>query len=118
MDVEKKLNIPDPRPVEVAEGFSEDVRPAEEFPLWKRWLMHLWDADQHLKSPEVRSLPICGSIFAINRSNQERKLVRKLDFGILICATLGWWMKYIDQSNISNACKSIYVLQKFCTGTS
>jgi hypothetical protein len=38
----------------------------------KRILYHLWDQDQHLKSPE------------------ERKLVRKLDFGILICATLGW----------------------------
>ncbi|KEY70812.1 hypothetical protein S7711_09830 [Stachybotrys chartarum IBT 7711] len=51
----------------------------------KRLLYHLWDQDQHLKSPE------------------ERKLVRKLDFGILICATLGWWMKYIDQNNIVNA---------------
>ncbi|KAF3802557.1 Pantothenate transporter FEN2 [Colletotrichum gloeosporioides] len=51
----------------------------------KKILYHLWDADQHLKSP------------------QERALVRKLDFGILICATLGWWMKYIDQSNITNA---------------
>ncbi|KAJ0341659.1 hypothetical protein COL922a_002098 [Colletotrichum nupharicola] len=51
----------------------------------KKILYHLWDADQHLKSP------------------QERALVRKLDFGILICATLGWWMKYIDQSNINNA---------------
>lgn len=38
----------------------------------KKMLYHLWDADQHLKSP------------------QERALVRKLDFGILICATLGW----------------------------
>ncbi|GJD05146.1 pantothenate transporter liz1 [Colletotrichum higginsianum] len=53
--------------------------------LGKKILYHLWDSDQHLKSP------------------QERALVRKLDFGILICATLGWWMKYIDQSNITNA---------------
>lgn len=53
MEVEKKLNIPDPRPVEVAEGVSEDVRPPHEFSFWKRMLMHLWDADQHLKSPEV-----------------------------------------------------------------
>ncbi|KAF5660882.1 pantothenate transporter liz1 [Fusarium heterosporum] len=53
--------------------------------LFKKLLYHLWDNDQHLKSPE------------------ERKLVRKLDFGILICATLGWWMKYIDQNNIVNA---------------
>ncbi|KAH8898963.1 pantothenate transporter liz1 [Thozetella sp. PMI_491] len=51
----------------------------------KKLLYHLWDSDQHLKSP------------------QERALVRKLDFGILICATLGWWMKYIDQANLTNA---------------
>lgn len=40
--------------------------------MGRRILYHLWDNDQHLKTPE------------------ERKLVRKLDFGILICATLGW----------------------------
>ncbi|KAF2448077.1 pantothenate transporter liz1 [Karstenula rhodostoma CBS 690.94] len=85
MEIEKKLNIPDPRPIDVREGTSEDVRPSQELSVWKRFLMHLWDADQHLKSLE------------------ERKLVRKLDFGILICATLGWWMKYIDQANIANA---------------
>ncbi|KLO80550.1 Uncharacterized protein LW93_13782 [Fusarium fujikuroi] len=62
----------------------EDAQPVPASPL-KRFLYHLWDNDQHLKSPE------------------ERKLVRKLDFGILICATLGWWMKYIDQNNIVNA---------------
>ncbi|KAH8673398.1 pantothenate transporter liz1 [Xylariales sp. PMI_506] len=65
-------------------GEAEYV-PPENIPLWKKFVYHLWDADQHLKSP------------------QERALVRKLDFGILICATLGWWMKYIDQSNIANA---------------
>ncbi|TDZ30016.1 Pantothenate transporter liz1 [Colletotrichum spinosum] len=64
-------------------GTSEDV--PQQTSLGKRILYHLWDADQHLKSP------------------QERALVRKLDLGILICATLGWWMKYIDQSNITNA---------------
>ncbi|KFA55227.1 hypothetical protein S40293_09854 [Stachybotrys chartarum IBT 40293] len=59
---------------------------AETMPILtgKRLLYHLWDQDQHLKSPE------------------ERKLVRELDFGILICATLGWWMEYIDQNNIVN----------------
>ncbi|KAL4787103.1 major facilitator superfamily domain-containing protein [Aspergillus varians] len=53
-------------------------------PRKKLW-MWLWDADQHLKSPE------------------ERRLVQKLDCCILICATLGWWMKYVDQSNLTNA---------------
>jgi ACS family pantothenate transporter-like MFS transporter len=37
----------------------------------RKLLYHLWDNNQHLKSPE------------------ERKLVRKLDFGILICAAFG-----------------------------
>jgi ACS family pantothenate transporter-like MFS transporter len=49
----------------------EDAQPVPPS-VFKRFLYHLWDNDQHLKSPE------------------ERKLVRKLDFGILICATLGW----------------------------
>ncbi|KAH7178945.1 major facilitator superfamily domain-containing protein [Fusarium sp. MPI-SDFR-AT-0072] len=47
----------------------EDAQPVPPS-VFKRFLYHLWDNDQHLKSPE------------------ERKLVRKLDFGILICATL------------------------------
>lgn len=39
---------------------------------WKRKLLyHLWDNDQHLKSPE------------------ERALLRKLDAGILICESSG-----------------------------
>lgn len=40
--------------------------------FWTKFVSHIWDSDQRLKSP------------------QERALVRKLDFGILICATLGW----------------------------
>ncbi|KAH7324276.1 pantothenate transporter liz1 [Stachybotrys elegans] len=65
----------------VADGQAQ----AKPLSFGKKLVYHLWDQDQHLKSPE------------------ERKLVRKLDFGILICATLGWWMKYIDQNNIVNA---------------
>ncbi|CAJ2510496.1 Uu.00g133050.m01.CDS01 [Anthostomella pinea] len=62
-----------------------EMVPPQKIGIGTRILYHIWDADQHLKSPE------------------ERALVRKLDFGILICSTLGWWMKYIDQSNIANA---------------
>ncbi|KAF9018546.1 MFS general substrate transporter [Hymenopellis radicata] len=51
----------------------------------KKILYYLWDSDQHLKSPA------------------ERHLLRKLDAGILLCACLGWFMKYIDQANLSNA---------------
>ncbi|KAM0385693.1 hypothetical protein ACHAPY_000232 [Fusarium culmorum] len=52
--------------------------------MGRRILYQLWDNDQHLKTPE------------------ELKLMRELDFSILICATLGWWMKYIDQTNATN----------------
>lgn len=46
--------------------------PAErEVSLGQKILYSLWDSDQHLKSP------------------QERAFVRKLDFAILTCATLG-----------------------------
>lgn len=61
----------------------EDAQPTPTSPF-KRFLYHLWDNDQHLKSPE------------------ERKLVRKLDFGILICATLGW-----VRIALSSHCKDI-----------
>jgi ACS family pantothenate transporter-like MFS transporter len=54
--------------VDVAVGQHE--QPPVSF--WTKFVNHVWDSDQHLKSP------------------QERALVRKLDFGILICATLGW----------------------------
>ncbi|QPC67728.1 hypothetical protein HYE67_009959 [Fusarium culmorum] len=40
--------------------------------MGRRILYQLWDNDQHLKTPE------------------ELKLMRELDFSILICATLGW----------------------------
>ncbi|KAJ7647854.1 MFS general substrate transporter [Roridomyces roridus] len=75
-------------------GFGSDKTPADHAApppppqnvgFGKKLLYHLWDSDQHLKSPE------------------ERRLVRKLDFGILIVASLGWFMKYVDQANLSNA---------------
>ncbi|KAL2873483.1 hypothetical protein SGCOL_011326 [Colletotrichum sp. CLE4] len=86
MDAEKKTheaNSPTSTASDVGVGVHEDA--PQKVSWGRKILYHLWDADQHLKSP------------------QERALVRKLDFGILICATLGWWMKYIDQSNITNA---------------
>lgn len=59
-----------------ASGSETDVALGEVEPqklsFGKKILYHLWDSDQHLKSAH------------------ERALVRKLDFGILLCATLGW----------------------------
>lgn len=60
----------------------------EKISFGKKLLYHLWDADQHLKSPQVRlKVNVCIKLLICD---QERALVRKLDFGILICATLGW----------------------------
>lgn len=39
---------------------------------------YIWDSDAHLKSPE------------------ERALIRKLDFGILVVACLGFFLKYLE----------------------
>lgn len=57
------------------------------------------------QEPRGQFLEVIVVVFMADARLQERQLVRKLDFGILICATLGWWMKYIDQANISNACE-------------
>ncbi|KAJ5747718.1 uncharacterized protein N7511_009414 [Penicillium nucicola] len=45
----------------------------------------IWDTDTHLKSPE------------------ERRLLLKLDAAILSIGCLGFFMKYLDQGNLSNA---------------
>lgn len=82
MDGDKKTEAnssTSPAASDVGVGVShEAVAPPPNLSLGRKILRHLWDADQHLKSP------------------QERALVRKLDFGILICATLGW---------VSNSCR-------------
>uniref|UniRef100_A0A0W0FAL3 Pantothenate transporter liz1 n=1 Tax=Moniliophthora roreri TaxID=221103 RepID=A0A0W0FAL3_MONRR len=53
--------------------------------LWQKFKTYIWDADAHLKTPF------------------ERKLVRKLDFGILVVACLGFFMRYLDAANLANA---------------
>lgn len=68
-------------------GFGSDKTAAELAPppppqnvsFGRKLLYYMWDSDQHLKSPE------------------ERHLLRKLDLGILVVASLGWFMKYVDQ---------------------
>lgn len=83
MDADKKAPSVRSEPVADVEVGHHESRPVSP---WTKFVSHIWDSDIHLKSP------------------QERALVRKLDFGILICATLGWWIKYVDQSNLTNAC--------------
>ncbi|KAJ8117944.1 hypothetical protein OPT61_g975 [Boeremia exigua] len=51
----------------------------------KNFRSFIWDSDTHLKSHE------------------ERVLLRKLDFSILTIGCLGFFLKYLDQGNLSNA---------------
>ncbi|KAK1222183.1 hypothetical protein PQX77_014981 [Marasmius sp. AFHP31] len=51
----------------------------------KSFRSFIWDTDTHLKSHE------------------ERVLLRKLDFSILIIGCLGFFLKYLDQGNLANA---------------
>lgn len=69
MDADKKAATVQSDPVPDFDIGQQEPRNAS---FWTKFVSHIWDSDQHLKSP------------------QERALVRKLDFGILICATLGW----------------------------
>ncbi|KAL0579293.1 hypothetical protein V5O48_002691 [Marasmius crinis-equi] len=38
-----------------------------------------------------------------DKSEEERKFVRRLDLGLMTIACLGYFIKYLDQSNINNA---------------
>ncbi|PBL00916.1 pantothenate transporter liz1 [Armillaria gallica] len=50
-----------------------------------KFLSYIWDSDAHLKTPF------------------ERRLIRKLDFGILVVSCLGFFMRYLDSANLANA---------------
>ncbi|KAF7295825.1 MFS general substrate transporter [Mycena chlorophos] len=45
----------------------------------------LWNSGQHL------------------RTSGERRLLWKLDLGILLAASFGWFMRYVDQANLTSA---------------
>ncbi|ODN76504.1 hypothetical protein L202_05171 [Cryptococcus amylolentus CBS 6039] len=53
--------------------------------FWVAVQSFLWDSDSHLKSPE------------------ERRLLFKLDCCVLPCLCLGYFCKYLDQTNLTNA---------------
>ncbi len=74
--------VPTSLPAAVEEGRQGEPR-AEKTKL--SLLSYIWDKDLHLKSPA------------------ERKLVRKLDYSILTIACFGFFMKFLDQTNIGNA---------------
>ncbi|KAL1413829.1 hypothetical protein Q8F55_001613 [Vanrija albida] len=52
---------------------------------WQKFVSTVWDPDYYLKS------------------EAERRLVRKLDTYMLSALCFGWLMKYIDQTNLTNA---------------
>jgi len=59
---------------------------AEASPPPKKTLRsYIWDTDSHLKSPE------------------ERRLLLKLDLAILIISCAGFFMKFLDQTNLTSA---------------
>lgn len=58
---------------------------AVEYTRWQRFVSAVWDPDYYLKS------------------EAERRLVRKLDTYMLSALCFGWLMKYIDQTNLTNA---------------
>jgi MFS transporter, ACS family, pantothenate transporter len=51
--------------------------------LERKWQSYIWDS--------------------LDKSPEERKFVFKLDCAVLTFATLGYFIKYLDQSNINNA---------------
>ncbi|KAJ7220334.1 pantothenate transporter liz1 [Mycena pura] len=53
--------------------------------FWTKFRSFIWDSDSHLKSAE------------------ERAIIRKLDFGILVVSCYGFFLKYLDQNNLTNA---------------
>ncbi|KAK8861756.1 hypothetical protein IAR55_002579 [Kwoniella newhampshirensis] len=52
---------------------------------WQKFVSYIWDADYY------------------DKSDAERKLVFKLDCFMLAALTVGWWLKNLDQTNLSNA---------------
>ncbi|WWC61462.1 uncharacterized protein I303_104046 [Kwoniella dejecticola CBS 10117] len=75
-------NVTPPRTV--VDGANEKP-PAPTATVWLRFRSFIWDSDTHLKSAE------------------ERRLLWKLDTAMLTCLCLGFFCKYLDQSNLNNA---------------
>ncbi|KAJ5674391.1 uncharacterized protein N7477_004325 [Penicillium maclennaniae] len=67
----------------LAEAAGKSSGPVFGKTMKKRWVSYIWDTFD--KSPE------------------ERRLIFKLDSAILTFASLGYFIKYLDQTNINNA---------------
>ncbi|ODN74907.1 hypothetical protein L198_08215 [Cryptococcus wingfieldii CBS 7118] len=64
---------------------AESVKRKNKPTILQSFRSFIWDSDTHLKSP------------------QERRLLFKLDCCILPCLCLGFFCKYLDQTNLNNA---------------
>lgn len=73
---------PDPSPTVVARGQEYDSSSDDELPP-KTWKSYIWDT--------------------LDKSPQERKFLFKLDAIILTFASLGYFIKNLNQININNA---------------
>jgi hypothetical protein len=49
-------------------------------------------------------------LIASPRLQLERRLVLKMDFAILTFGVMAFFLKYLDSSNIKNACQSAFIL--------
>jgi len=63
---------------------------------------------RHLGRHGQRSLLIKRDFY--DKSPAERKLVFKLDVVMLTTMTIGWWIKNLDQSNVSRTLEPFVVL--------
>ncbi|RXK37937.1 hypothetical protein M231_04826 [Tremella mesenterica] len=66
-------------------GAKPDLETKSKKGLWQKFVSFIWDADFY------------------DKSDAERRLVFKLDCFLLPALTLGWWVKNLDQSNLSRA---------------
>ncbi|KFY48030.1 hypothetical protein V495_01671 [Pseudogymnoascus sp. VKM F-4514 (FW-929)] len=73
-----------PKVFQEATEIVSDSEPDSSDPQKAPWWSYIWDYDP-------------------NRSPQERKFVQKLDISLLTILSLGYFIKNLDQTNISNA---------------
>ncbi|KAJ3798112.1 pantothenate transporter liz1 [Lentinula aff. detonsa] len=78
----KRSLLPISRPITMLAGNPEETG---SLTVWQKLKSYIWDSDAHLKS------------------DFERRLLKKLDVGILVIGCLGFFMRYLDSANLANA---------------
>nr|XP_019010629.1 uncharacterized protein I206_05103 [Kwoniella pini CBS 10737]OCF49410.1 hypothetical protein I206_05103 [Kwoniella pini CBS 10737] len=80
-----ETDLPPPTVLLDADRQSYVGKPASKKGKWQKFVSFIWDSDYYEKS------------------DAERNLVFKLDCFMLTAMTIGWWLKNLDQNNLSNA---------------